>query len=49
MMKLKIIFSYDGSKFLGSAIQPHKKSVQDALQDALSHLGIFSSVLMASR
>ncbi|EKF6158587.1 tRNA pseudouridine(38-40) synthase TruA [Campylobacter coli] len=49
MMKLKIIFSYDGSKFLGSATQPHKKSVQDALQDALSHLGIFSSVLMASR
>ncbi|MBM0637065.1 tRNA pseudouridine(38-40) synthase TruA [Campylobacter sp. VicNov18] len=48
-MKLKLIFSYDGSAFLGSAMQPHKKSVQDTLNMALSHLGIFSSVLMASR
>ncbi|WP_420991340.1 hypothetical protein, partial [Campylobacter coli] len=24
MMKIKIIFSYDGSAFLGSATQPHK-------------------------
>lgn len=30
-MKIKIIFSYDGSAFLGSATQPHKKGVQDAL------------------
>ncbi|AXP08626.1 tRNA pseudouridine(38-40) synthase TruA [Campylobacter hepaticus] len=49
MMKLKLIFSYDGSSFLGSAMQIHKKSVQDALSEALSHLGIFSRVLMASR
>ncbi|TKX32475.1 tRNA pseudouridine(38-40) synthase TruA [Campylobacter aviculae] len=48
-MKLKLVFSYDGSAFLGSATQPHKKSVQDALQKALNHLGIFSKVLMASR
>lgn len=48
-MKLKIVFSYDGSKFLGSAAQPHKKSVQDHLQNALAHLGIFSPILMASR
>lgn len=48
-MKLKLIFSYDGSAFLGSATQPHKKSVQDVLQNALAHLGIFSPVLMASR
>ncbi|HIC3276053.1 TPA: tRNA pseudouridine(38-40) synthase TruA [Campylobacter jejuni] len=49
MMKIKIIFSYDGSAFLGSATQPHKKGVQDALSEALSHLGIFSPLLMASR
>ena len=48
-MKLKIILSYDGSNFLGSSSQPHKNSVQDELQNALSHLGIFSKVLLASR
>ncbi|MBZ7938975.1 tRNA pseudouridine(38-40) synthase TruA [Campylobacter sp. W0014] len=48
-MKLKLVFSYDGSAFLGSATQPHKKSVQDALENALSHLGIFSKTYMASR
>ncbi|MFY4724492.1 tRNA pseudouridine(38-40) synthase TruA [Campylobacter jejuni] len=48
-MKIKLIFSYDGSAFLGSATQPHKKGVQDALRKALSHLGIFSPILMASR
>ena len=48
-MKLKLTFSYNGSAFLGSATQPHKKSVQDTLQSALAHLGIFSPVLMASR
>ena len=48
-MKIKLIFSYDGSAFLGSATQPHQKGVQDALSKALSHLGIFSPVLMASR
>lgn len=48
-MKIKIIFSYDGSAFLGSASQPHKKGVQDALSGALSHLGIVSPLLMASR
>lgn len=48
-MKIKLIFSYDGSAFLGSATQPHQKGVQDALQKALAHLGIFSPLLMASR
>lgn len=48
-MKLKFIFSYDGSAFWGSATQPHQKSVQDSLQKALAHLGIFSPLLMASR
>lgn len=48
-MKLKFVFSYDGSAFLGSAKQPHKKSVQDSFENALSHLGIYNSFLMASR
>lgn len=48
-MKLKLIFSYDGSAFLGSAKQPHLKGVQDALEEALGHLGISSPVLFASR
>lgn len=48
-MRLKLVFSYDGSAFLGSACQPHLNSVQDALAAALAHLGIFSPVLFASR
>ena len=48
-MKLKLIFSYDGSAFLGSAKQPHLKGVQDSLQNALKHLGISKPVLFASR
>lgn len=48
-MKLKLIFAYNGTAFLGSATQPHKKTVQDVLQNALGHLGIYSPVLFASR
>ena len=48
-MRLKLVFSYDGSAFLGSACQPHLNSVQDALAAAIAHLGIFSPVLFASR
>ncbi|MBX1886384.1 tRNA pseudouridine(38-40) synthase TruA [Campylobacter peloridis] len=48
-MLLKLVFSYDGSKFQGSATQPHKLSVQDALAKALSHLGIYEKPLFASR
>ncbi|TKX28649.1 tRNA pseudouridine(38-40) synthase TruA [Campylobacter sp. MIT 12-5580] len=48
-MKLKLILAYDGSKFQGSATQPHKNSVQDHLSSALAHLGIFNQVLFASR
>ncbi|BEK14239.1 tRNA pseudouridine(38-40) synthase TruA [Campylobacter lari] len=48
-MLLKLTFSYDGSKFQGSATQPHKLSVQDALEQALSHLGIYNKTLFASR
>lgn len=48
-MLIKLTFSYDGSKFQGSASQPHGKSVQDELSCALSHLGIYEKVLFASR
>ncbi|WP_348519098.1 tRNA pseudouridine(38-40) synthase TruA [Campylobacter sp. CCS1377] len=48
-MKLKLILSYDGSRFNGSASQSHKNSVQDNLHDALKHLGIFKKPLFASR
>lgn len=48
-MKLKLVFSYDGSAFLGSAKQPHLKSVGDCLEEALGHLGIYEKILFASR
>lgn len=48
-MKIKLIFSYDGSRFQGSATQPHANSVQDTLLNALTHLGIFERPLFASR
>ena len=48
-MKLKLIFAYDGSRFQGSASQPHQNSVQDTLAKALTHLGIFERPLFASR
>ena len=48
-MKLKLTLAYDGSRFQGSATQPHLNSVQDALAGALTHLGIFEKPLFASR
>ena len=48
-MKIKLIFSYDGSKFQGSATQPHTNSVQDTLAQALARLGICQKPLFASR
>ena len=48
-MKIKLIFSYDGSRFLGSASQPNKINIQDALSKALNHLGIIEKPLFASR
>lgn len=48
-MKLKLTFAYDGSRFQGSATQPHQNSVQDTLANALAHLGIFEKPLFASR
>ncbi len=48
-MKLKLTLAYDGSRFQGSATQPHLNSVQDTLAQALAHLGIYEKPLFASR
>ena len=48
-MRLKLVFSYDGSKFQGSQTQPHKNGVEDALGVALAHVGIFSKIISSSR
>ena len=48
-MRLKLIFSYDGSKFQGSQTQPHENGVEDALGAALAHVGIFSKIISSSR
>lgn len=48
-MKIKLIFSYDGSKFQGSQTQPHKNGVEDALCEALAHVGIFGKITSSSR
>lgn len=48
-MHLKLVFSYDGSKFQGSQTQPHENGVEDALGAALAHVGIFSKIISSSR
>ena len=48
-MWLKLVFSYDGSKFQGSQTQPHENGVEDALGVALAHVGIFSKIISSSR
>ena len=48
-MKIQLIYSYDGSKFQGSQTQPHEKGVEDELERALAHVGIFERVISSSR
>ena len=48
-MQLKLVFSYDGSKFQGSQTQPHENGVEDALGTALVHVGIFGKIISSSR
>lgn len=48
-MKVKIVYSYNGSKFLGSQTQPHGKSVEDKIKFAMSKIGINGSILSSSR
>ena len=40
-MKYKIVFSYDGSAFLGYAKQPNLKTIQGELEKNFSWFSIF--------
>ncbi|ALV24377.1 tRNA pseudouridine synthase I [Campylobacter iguaniorum] len=48
-MKIALTYSYDGSKFSGSQTQPHQNAVEDCLNHALNHVGIFTPVISSSR
>lgn len=45
----KMILSYDGSRFFGSAKQPDLKCVQNTLDNALHSVGVFKPSIFASR
>lgn len=48
-MKIAIFYSYNGSKFSGSQTQPNLNTVEDRLNLALNHIGIFEPVISSSR
>lgn len=48
-VKLKLVYSYDGSKFSGSQSQPHRCGVEDVLRAALGRVGIFATLISSSR
>lgn len=48
-MKIVLTYAYNGAKFNGLQTQPHKNTVEDALNLALSHVGIYESVISSSR
>jgi len=48
-MNIKIVLSYDGTKFNGSQIQPKTTTVQGELQKALKILGIHSKTDFSGR
>ncbi len=48
-VKLKLVYSYDGSKFSGSQSQPHGRSVEDVLRASLGRVGIFAPLISSSR
>lgn len=49
MKNIKIIFSYDGSKFCGSQKQSNKKSVEDKILEALHNYNIKTKIIMSGR
>lgn len=49
MKNIKIIFSYNGSKFCGSQKQPNKQSVEDKILKALESFGIFTKLIFSGR
>ena len=48
-MKIKLTYSYDGSKFQGSQTQPNGLGVEDALRAALARIGIVGELITSSR
>jgi tRNA pseudouridine38-40 synthase len=48
-MTIKIIFSYDGFQFNGSATQPQKNTVQDKFEEILKIIGIQDSLILSGR
>jgi tRNA pseudouridine38-40 synthase len=48
-MHIKIILSYDGSRYNGSQKQPSKNTVQDELENALNRLKINSKLAFSGR
>lgn len=48
-LNIKLIISYDGSKFLGSQSQPNKLSVEDCFQKVLKRLNIDTKIYFSGR
>ena len=49
MQNIKIVFSYDGSKYNGSQTQPERNTVQDIFEEALKRLKIDSKLNLSGR
>lgn len=48
-MKIALKYSYNGSKFSGLQTQPNMQAVEDAINEALNHVGIYEPILSGSR
>lgn len=48
-MKIALIYAYNGAGFSGSQAQPHKNTIENALNATLARLGIFEPVISSSR
>jgi tRNA pseudouridine38-40 synthase len=48
-MNIKLTFSYDGSRFNGSQMQPEKNTVADAFLMLLNSMGINSQLVLSGR
>ncbi|QKF64801.1 tRNA pseudouridine(38-40) synthase TruA [Campylobacter corcagiensis] len=48
-MKIKLIYSYDGSLLSGSQSQPSQNTAEDILKNAMSHAGLFDKLITSSR
>lgn len=49
-MRYKVEISYDGTNYLGFQSQPHKKTIQDEIEKAISQILNFDTrIIMASR